>query len=103
MNKKTPEEKTREGLNKLKEKLNKIIRSRLIRRIAVILAAAVIFLCAVIFLIGSIKVKEISVDGDLRAFNETKVVQASEIEIGKGFFSKTVFGIKRNIRKKAIC
>ncbi len=99
MENKTPEEKTREGLNKLNEKLNKFKKSRIVRRVLLIVVALILTVTAFIFVLFSIKVKDINVTGDLRFFNETRVAEASEIEIGKSFFKKTSFGIKRSIRK----
>lgn len=99
MENKTPEEKTREGLNKLKGKLNKLRRSRIVRCVLLITVASILTVTALVFLLFSIKVKDINVTGDLRFFNETRVAEASEIEIGKSFFKKTSFGIKRSIRE----
>ncbi len=99
MKKKTPEEKTREALYAAQEKLNKA-KSRPIFRKVILISLIVIAVAALIWIAAaSIKVDTINVSGDLSAYNETRVAEASGISIGKSIFSSSAFKIKRNIRE----
>jgi hypothetical protein len=99
MENKTPEQKTREGLLRLKEKINKGKANKRLRRIFTVSAAAICVLVAFVVLLLCLKIKNINVSGDLSAYNETKVAEASEVDIGKSLMSKSASSIKKSIRK----
>ena len=99
MEKKTPEEITRERLYAIKEKINKGKENPRVRRVALIGGGALVLLVAFVVLTFSVKIKNINVTGDVSLYNETRVAAASEIDIGKSFMSKSSFAIKKSIRK----
>ena len=99
MENKTPEQRTREKLYKLQDKINKGKETGKIRKVYITAFAILAALVAFVVLFFAVKVKNINISGDLRAYNETRVAAASEIDIGKSVFSKSSFTIKRNIRK----
>lgn len=99
MSKKSAEEKVREKLNKMNLKLtDKASAGKLKRtvRIALITIGAIALIILGMYMD---KVREISVEGELFAYNETRVIEASGIDIGESIFGKTGFGIKRTIKK----
>ncbi len=99
MEKKTPEEKVREKLNSLKEKISRGKEDKRVRRAVIIALACLLLLVTFVVLMLTVKIKNINVTGGLRAYNETRVAQASGIDIGKSLLSKSGFAIKRSIRK----
>ena len=99
MEKKTPEQKTREVLNRIKEKINKGKENKRVRKIFTVSAIAFCVLVAFVVLLFCVKIKNINVSGELTSYNETRVAQASEIDIGKSFMSKSGLAIKRSIRR----
>lgn len=99
MEKKTPEQKTREALTRLKEKINIGKENIRTRRIFIVACSLAALLVAFVVLLFSVKIKNINVTGELSAYNETRVAAASEIDIGRSFMSKSAFAIKKSIRK----
>lgn len=99
MEKKTPEQKTREILNRIKDRIKKGKENKRVRKIFIVSACALVVLVSFAVLMFGVKIKNINVSGDLSAYNETRVVQASEIDIGKSFISKSSVSIKKSIRK----
>lgn len=99
MSKKTPEERVREKLLKMNNSFADARSEGKLKRVLIIFCVCVLLVLLLIVLMISIKVKEINVEGDLAAFNETKVIEASEMGIGKSIFKKTSFGIKKTIKE----
>ena len=99
MSKKSAEEKVREKLNKVNDKLTEIKFAGKLKKLIVIASITVGVIALVIFGMCMDKVREIAVEGDLAAYNETRVIEASGIDIGESIFGKTAFSIKRTIRK----
>ena len=99
MDKKTPEQITRERLNAIKEKINTGKENPRVRRKFIISVCALVALVSFVVLAFSIKIKNINVTGELTLYNETRVAEASEIDIGKSFISKSGASIKKSIRK----
>ena len=99
MSKKSAEEKVREKLNKLNSKLTDMGSAGKLKKWTLISVIAVGVIALIIFGMYMDKVREIEVEGDLTAYNETRVIDASEIDIGESIFGKTAFSIKRTIRK----
>ena len=99
MENRTPEQKTREKLYKLQDKINKGKETGKIRKVYFIAFAMLAILVGFVVLFFTVKVENINISGDLRAYNETRVAAASEIDIGKSIFSKSSVGIKKSIRQ----
>lgn len=99
MENKTPEQKTREKLYELQGKINKGKETGKIRKVYFLAFAMLAILVAFVVLFFTVKVENINISGDLRAYNETRVAEASEIDIGKSMFEKSSLGIKKSIRK----
>ena len=99
MSKKSAEEKVREKLNKLNLRLTDISSAGKLKKLIVIASITLCVIALIIFGMCMDKVREITVEGDLLAYNETRVIEASGIDIGEGIFSKTAASIKRTVRK----
>lgn len=99
MGKQSAEDKVRKRLNDINDKLHDDNNALKLKKIIIIAAICLCALALMIFLMMIDKVKEIKVKGELTAYNETRVIEASGIDIGESIFKRTSFGIKRNIRK----
>ena len=99
MGKQSAEEKVRKRLNDINDKLHDENNTLKLKKIIIIAAVCLGVLALIICLMMLDKVKEIKVKGDLTAYNETRVIEASGMNIGESIFKRTSFGIKRNIRK----
>ncbi len=99
MNKKTPEQRTREALNRIKEKFNHGKENKRVRKIFTVSLCVSVVLVTFVVLLFSVRIKNINVSGELSAYNETRVAQASEIDIGKSIMSRSGLAIKKSIRK----
>lgn len=99
MEKESAESRLRKRLYGIKARLDDKDYRRKMKRIFIALAILlVIIFLAVVWMITT-KVREIYVDGELVAYNETKIIESMGINIGDSIFSKTRMGIKREIRK----
>lgn len=99
MSKKSAEEKVREKLNKINLKLTDKISSVGLKKIIIIASVSVALIALIILGMCFDKIKNIYVEGDLVAYNETRIIEASGIDIGDSIFGKSGFFIKRSIRK----
>lgn len=99
MGKQSAEDKVRKRLNDINDKLQDDGVKAKLKRIIIIAVICLGVLALIIFLMMIDKVKEIRVKGELSAYNETRVIQASGIDIGESIFKRTSFGIKKNIKK----
>ncbi len=92
--------------NALREKLEGI-RNRLfikygekgMKRISVIVPCAFLALFLLVLLLIFFPVRKIEVTGDVKMFNESDVIAASEIEVGDSFFFNSSGSIKRALVK----
>ena len=69
-------------------------------RIILIAASAVLSLI-ILLIIGFflIRINEFEIKGDVRAFNESEIVEAAGIDIGDGLFWKSSYSIKKDLEK----
>ena len=99
MSKKSAEERVREKLNKMNLKLTEKSSVGKLKKTVILACVTIGALALIIFGMYMDKVKEIYVEGDLTAYNETMIIEASGIDIGDSIFGKTAFGVKHRIKK----
>lgn len=99
MGKQSAEDKVRKRLNDINDKLHDENNKVKLKKTIIIAAVCLGVLALIIFLMVIDKVKQIKVTGELSAYNESRVIEASDIDIGESIFKRTSFGIKRNIKK----
>ncbi len=66
---------------------------------AKIISLCIIAALLVGFLVLVIRIDSIEIEGDVTLFNESEIVEASELSVGGALYSKPGFAIKRSIRK----
>ena len=99
MSKKSAEEKVREKLNKMNLKLTAESSAGKLKKTVITAIISIGVIALIIFGMYMDKIREISVEGDLVAYNETRIIEASGIDIGDSIFGKMGFSVKRTIKK----
>lgn len=99
MSKKSAEERVREKLNKMNLKLTEKSSVGKLKKTVILACITIGALALIIFGMYMDKVREIYVEGDLTAYNETMIIEASGIDIGDSIFGKTALGVKHRIKK----
>lgn len=64
-----------------------------------IISLCIVALLIIGFLVLIIRIDSIEIKGDVRLFNESEIVEASELSVGGALYSKPFFVIKNSIRK----
>lgn len=99
MEKESAESRLRKRLYGIKARMENTCDRRKLKRIFIALTIFVVLIFLVVLWMFMTKVKGIDVDGELEAYNETKIIESMGINIGDSIFSKTRTKIKREIQK----